>query len=134
MIENNIDHIGIAVNDLEKVKAYYLEKGYEIVDTIYDETQLATLCLLHKNNENNIELIYTDNPKSPVYNLCKNNEEKEYHVCYQVSSISDSLSHLKSLGYKQISNVAYAKLLKGNICFLYSKDKTLIELVEVNNE
>ena len=44
-------------------------------------------CTSSKRGAEYIELIYTNNKESSVYNLCKNNYKKQYHVCYIVKSL-----------------------------------------------
>lgn len=128
---NKIHHIGIATNDLTKLKEEYLKQNYIYVDEVYDKFQKATLCLLKRGAEY-IELIYTNNKESSVYNLCKNNYKKQYHVCYIVKSLKEEISKLKREGCILIQDICYAELLKSNICFLYTKDRKVIELVEDN--
>ena len=135
MINDKIHHFGMAVNDLEKSKYKYLSQGYNIICSGYDEVQLSWICLLdNKENKKTLELVYSNNCKSPVFNLCVNNKEKIYHICYKVSSISASIEKFKKLGFLKITNINYAKILNGNICFFYSKDRELIELLEVKYE
>ena len=128
---NKIHHIGIATNDLTKLKEEYLKQNYIYVDEVYDKFQKATLCLLKRGAEY-IELIYTNNKESSVYNLCKNNYKKQYHVCYIVKSLKEEISKLNREGCILIQDICYAELLKSNICFLYTKDRKVIELVEDN--
>lgn len=126
-----INHIGIAVHNYENAKAKYLDKGYKILKESYDKYFLVNLCLMVKDNEK-IELVYTDNENSSVINMCKNNEEKIYHICYEVKSIEEEIKKLKDENFIQSSEVVYSTLLNGKVCFLYSREKGLIELVEVN--
>ena len=131
MIDEKVHHFGVAVNDLEKIKSKYLSNGYDIVCSGYDEIQLSWICLLNNKEEKTLELVYSNNPKSPVFNLCSNNVERVYHACYQVKSIDSSVEKFNKLGFYKITTTNYAKLLKGKICFLYSKNRGLIELLEV---
>ena len=128
----DLSHIGIATNDLEKLMKEYIDNGYKVVSKVYDATQLATLVLLSKENVPNIELVYTRNELSKVYNTCKNNYRMEYHKCYKVKDLLESIKALKEKNYLQITNIEYAPLLKTKICFMYSKESGLIELEEIN--
>ena len=125
-----LNHIGIAVNNLEKNKEKYIKEGYIVLNEVYDEIFLVNLCLMKKHNEQ-IELVYTQNEKSSVYNMCKNNDEKVYHKCYEVENIEESIYKLKNNGYIMTSEIVPSKLLNGQVCFLYSKEEGLIELLEV---
>lgn len=124
-----LHHIGIATNDLETLIGEYLSRGYKLMNDTYDSTQKAKLCLLSKDGEDNIELIFTDDMTSRVFNLSQNNYKKEYHKCYQVGNIRDSVNKFKKNGFIQVSNVEKAVLLDARVCFMY-KDGELIELME----
>lgn len=128
---NKLHHIGIATNNLSKLKEEYLNQNYVCIGEVYDKIQKATLCLLKKDTEC-VELIHTNNKEAVVYNLCKSNYKKEYHVCYIVKSLNKEITKLKREGCILIKDVCYAELLKSNICFLYTKDRKVIELVEEN--
>lgn len=124
-----INHIGIATNDIEKLTKEYINDGYELVNKVYDSIQLATLCLLKKEGQVDVELVYTTDSNSKVYNLSKNNYKREYHKCYEVDNINKSIKELKKEGYIVVSNIDEAILLNGKVCFLYRRGE-LIELVE----
>lgn len=124
-----LNHVGIATNDIEKLANEYVSKGYMIVNKVFDNIQLADLYLLRKNNSVDIELVYTSNPNSKVYNLSINNYNKQYHKCYEVENIKNEIELLKKDNYTLISDINDAILLNGKVCFLY-KNGELIELVE----
>ena len=88
--------------------------------------------MLSKENVPKIELVYTRNELSKVYNTCKNNYRMEYHKCYKVKDLPASIKALKEKNYLQITNIEYAPLLKTKICFMYSRECGLIELEEIN--
>ena len=73
-----IHHVGIATNDLEGLTEEYLQNGYQIINEVYDAKQKAQLRFLSKDNHASIELIYTDDPESRVFNLSHNNYKIEY--------------------------------------------------------
>lgn len=127
---DKINHIGIAVPNMKKGKEKYIQNNYKVVKECYDEYFLTELCLLQKDHEM-IELVYTDNPNSRVYELCSKKEEIIYHKCYEVNGIDETIKKLKSEKFILISDIVYSKLLSGNVCFLYSKEYGVIELLEV---
>lgn len=125
-----IHHIGIATNSLDELTDEYLQNGYRITNEVYDSRQKAKLRLLSKDNQNNIELVYTDNPESRVFNLSYNNYKKEFHTCFEVNNISHFINVFRDEGYLPITYIEQAKLFDGKICFMY-KNGNLIELVEI---
>ena len=125
-----LNHIGIAVPDMEKSKEKYLKDGFKVLKENYDENFLTNLCLMKKDNQI-IELVYTDNINSKAYSMCQKEEETIYHKCYEVKNLEEVVKKLKDDKYIQISNIVYSNLLLGKVCFLYSKEKGLLELLEV---
>lgn len=124
-----IHHIGVATNNLDELTDEYLRDGYRITNEVYDPGQKARLRLLSKDNQNSIELIYTDNPESRVFNLSHNNYKKEYHTCFKINNLDRAIKVFKKDGYSLITNIEIAKLFNGRICFMYKSGK-LIELME----
>lgn len=125
-----LNHIGIAVTNITVSKEKYIKEGYKVIKESYDENFLTELCIMRKEDEV-IELVYTNNPKSNVYNLCSKKDETIYHECYEVDNIEETIKELKNNNYIVISNIVYSKLLLGQVCFLYSKENGIIELLEV---
>ena len=122
-----INHIGIAVPNMEISKEKYIQKGFKVIKEGYNRNFLTELCLM-QNGEKVIELVYTDNPKSIAFNLCSKNEETEYHKCYEIENIEMEIKRLKENNYILISDIVYSELLLGQVCFLYSKENGIIEL------
>lgn len=128
---NSIHHYGVAVRDMNLSIEAYISRGYRISDKIYDEQQVADLVFLQKEGAVNIELVYSDIPSSPVYTLCSSYDERKYHTCYVVSSIESAIASLRKDGYIQVTPIKHAALFSNaSVCFLYSKESGLIELLE----
>ena len=67
--------------------------------------------------------------KSPVDGYLKKVGAVPYHICYKVSDMDDALKNLRDIGFTQISLTAYSIPLDGEVCFLYSPDIGIIELI-----
>ena len=130
---NKLNHIGIAVPNMERSKEKHVKKGFKIIKESYNESFLTQLCLM-ENEKEVIELVYTNNPNSIAFNLCSKNEETIYHKCYEVENIELELKNLKDNNYIVISDIVYSELLLGQVCFLYNKEKGIIELLEKNKK
>lgn len=124
-----LHHIGIATNDLNALTDEYLSQGYRIVNDVYDPKQKASLRLLTKDGKKSIELVFSDEADSRVFNLSQKNYKKKYHECYQVNNIDNSVRELKKDGFLLITNIEEAVLLNAKVCFMY-KNRKLIELME----
>lgn len=128
---DSIHHYGIAVRDMNLSLETYILNGYRVTGRIYDEQQVADLVFLQKEGAVNIELVYSNNPTSPVYALCSSYDERKYHTCYAVSSIESVIASLRKDGYIQVTSIKHAVLFSNaSVCFLYSKETGLIELLE----
>ena len=125
-----LNHIGIAVKDMEKSKIKYINDGYEIIGESYEDYFRTQLCLMRKENET-IELVYTNDRESKLYSLCNSQEEKNYHKCYEVNDLIYEIKELRNQGYILVEDVVYSNLFSSNVCFLYNKEEGLIELLEV---
>ena len=107
---HKLNHIGIAVSDMENSKNKYIQEGYKIIKENYDENFLTDLCLMQKENEC-IELVYTNNKESTVFNLCSKNTETIYHKCYEVKDINKTILDLKNEKYILVSKIVFSKYI-----------------------
>ncbi|MBR3603636.1 MAG: VOC family protein [Elusimicrobiaceae bacterium] len=124
-------HIGIATKDLNKSIQKYINWGYQCCNQVFDSHQQADLVLLTKEGKPYIELVCAINEHSPVWKTCQTYENKEYHVCYQVKNLQTAIEQKKREKWLQVSEVVYAPLLMGYICFMYNREEGLIELYEL---
>lgn len=130
-----INHIGIAVKNIDKSVAYYIDSlNWSVVKPkVFDPIQKVSIAFL-KDKENDIlyELIEPINEKSPVAKLISKRISM-YHICYEVKNIKNSIAHLTEKGFMIISNpqkaIAFDMKL---VAFLMSNDNLIIELVEMN--
>ena len=71
-----------------------------------------------------------EDTKSPIDNVLAKNGATPYHVCYCVKNISKIVEKLREAGFIPIGAVAKSEPLEGNVCFMFSSDIGLIELIE----
>ena len=113
--------------DSNVMKQYYtmtdINKNiHDITSAVYTDVEIDDIV-------NNQYDIHSLNEKYPVE--CVRYRSK-YHVCYIVKSLKEEIRKLKHEGCILIQDICYAELLKSNICFLYTTDRKVIELVEDN--
>ena len=123
--KNEIAQLEKCLNILDSGK-----KGISDINEVYDAKQKAQLRFLSKDNHASIELIYTDDPESRVFNLSHNNYKIEYHTCFEVDNLKQFIDIFSNEGYLLITNIEKAELFDGKICFMY-KNGSLIELTEI---
>ena len=127
-----IDHLGIAVADLNKaVKQYCNHFGYslQLEEDIPDQKVKAAFLNLA---ENTIELLQPASEESPLYNFIKKRGGGLHHICYRVSDIAAELKRLKECGYLVIDNEPRPGSRNTLIAFIHPKSSggVLIELCQ----
>jgi len=79
-----INHIGVAVKDLDKAIEIYRDKlGLEFKGTEVVEEQKVKVAFF-KIGETNIELVSPISEDSPIAKYLENNREGIHHICYEV--------------------------------------------------
>ncbi|MGN0739651.1 MAG: VOC family protein [Treponema sp.] len=124
-------HIGIACYDINETAQFYLSQGYTKTETVYDPIQNVYICFLKKDSATCVELISPYNESSPICKNLQKNGVSPYHICYEVSDLEETVLELKKQKFLIVSKPAPAVAFGGSrVCFLFSKNVGLIELVE----
>jgi len=98
-----IEHIGIAVKDLEAANNTY-EKllGYEpYKQEVVDPEGVATS--FFTSGESKIELLAATNPDSPIAKFIERRGEGIHHIAFAVEDIHAEVARLKAEGFKIIN-------------------------------
>jgi methylmalonyl-CoA epimerase len=125
-----INHLGIAVKDLETSAQVYQAMGLsisEIVDVPEQKVRVAFIPI----GETTIELVQPTSEDSPVARHLEKRGEGMHHLALQVDDISAALSELASQGLQLIDKTP-RRGAEGQIAFVHPKStgRVLIELVE----
>ncbi len=131
---NHIDHIGIAVKNIEQSVAFFTSifgVPKPIISEILDQQVKATLIEI---GQTRIELLEATNDDSPVGRFISSKGEGLHHLALNVDSISDKLETLKELNIGLIDQ-SPREGLSGTIAFIHPKSVfgVLTELVESNS-
>ncbi len=126
----NIDHIGIAVRDIQSVLAFYQEAlglenlGFEVV-----EDQGVRVAFLPV-GESRFELLEPLNDDSPVAKFIARRGEGIHHICLGVDSVAESLEEMKQRGLQLIDNEPRLGAHNKQIAFIHPKTSNgvMIEL------
>ncbi|MBT9176804.1 MAG: hypothetical protein DDT20_01126 [Firmicutes bacterium] len=127
-----IDHLGVAVKNLDAVRAFYMEKlmlpceGEEIVPE--QKVRVAFLPV----GETTIELLEPTAPDSPVAKFLEQKGEGMHHVAIRVTNIEEALASLKAKGVRLIDEKPRIGAHGAKIAFVHPKEShgVLIELCE----
>lgn len=132
MLAYNLDHVGIAVRDLEAaIDGYRTRYRVEPVHREVVESQGVEEALIPLGGSF-IQLLLPLTPDSPVGRFLEKKGEGLHHLAYAVIDIEDSLDHLRSLGARLVDEVPRLGGRGARIAFVHPTDLagTLIELVE----
>ncbi|MGY5879873.1 MAG: VOC family protein [Candidatus Thorarchaeota archaeon] len=129
-----LSHVGIIVKDIaEGIKNHEALYGYkQLSDIVEDPTQKVRVVLMGYSEDDpvKLELISPMSEDSPVTELLKK-RQAIYHLCYEVPDIEEAKNKARKNGAVVITKPVEAPLFDDRkICFLYTKDHYVIELVQ----
>ena len=132
MLLTEIDHVAIAVRDLEAAIAYYRDTfGVEVEHREVVESDGVEEALL-KVAESYIQLLTPTRPDSPVAKSLETRGEGLHHIGYRVADCAAALEQVKAQGHRVIDEVPRPGSRGTTVAFVHPKTAfgTLIELVQ----
>ena len=127
-----VDHVGIAVENLEKTLAIYTEiLGLELHGTEAVEEQKVKTAFLPV-GDTEIELLASTDPEGPIAKFIAAKGQGLQHVAFRVEDIEAALAELKGKGVRLIDEKPRYGAGGARIAFLHPKatDGVLVELCE----
>ena len=130
-----IDHVGVAVKDIEAVLAFF-NRVFDVPDAeivlMEDQGVRATLIEV---GQTRLELLEPTGPESGVGRFIERRGEGLHHLAFNVTDISGKLQTLQTLGVDLIDQTP-REGLSGTIAFVHPRSVfgILTELVESNPE
>ncbi len=118
---NRVDHIGVAVEDLDaSLELYERDYGMTLVhrETIAEQGVEAALLDV---GENHIELLAATGPDTPVGKFIAKKGPGMHHVAYQVDDIEATLAALKQSGLRLIDETPRIGIRNSRVAFLHPK-------------
>lgn len=127
-------HVGVAVPDMEQAIEFYLKTfRFRVTSGPFeDPIQKVKVCFLGDagNSMTHIELISPLGSESPVTSYLTKGIGA-YHVCYEVTDITQTLQELRSQGCLVISKPVPAVAFGGRkIAWCFTPTNQLVELLE----
>ena len=127
-----IEHIGIAVKDLEKSEALFeklLGKKPYKQEEVKSEGVVTSF---FKIADQKIELLNATTPDSPIENFISKRKEGVHHIALHVHSIEEEVERLEKLGFEFISTTPKIGADNKMVVFLHPKttNGVLVELCE----
>lgn len=121
MKPTHIEHIGIAVKNLDEQIKYYEEvlglKCYNVEEVKDQKVKTAFFMV----GQTKIELLESTDPEGPIGKFLANKGEGIHHIAYAVDKIQPVLDHIASKGVQLIDKTPRKGAEGLNIAFLHPK-------------
>jgi methylmalonyl-CoA/ethylmalonyl-CoA epimerase len=127
-----IDHVGVAVSDLDAAVALYEETfGMPVAHRETVESQGVEAVLMDV-GDGHVELLRALSPDTAVGKFLEQRGEGLHHVAYAVDDIDEVLDELRSAGVELIDAEARVGIRGSRVAFLHPKatGRVLTEIVE----
>ena len=127
-----IDHVGVAVDDLDEAVALYSERlGMPVEHRETVEEQGVEVVLLGV-GEGHVELLRPLAAESPVGRFLDRNGPGLHHVAYETKDIQSALDAARAAGLRLIDEGPRTGIRNSRVAFLHTKSTggVLTELVE----
>jgi methylmalonyl-CoA/ethylmalonyl-CoA epimerase len=128
----HIEHIGIAVKNLDESIKFYEEilglKCYAVEEVTDQKVKTAFFQI----GQTKIELLESTDPEGPIGKFIDKRGEGIHHIAYAANELESSLEELKNKGIKLIDEKSRPGAEGLSIAFLHPKDThgVLTELCE----
>lgn len=129
---NKIEHIGIAVKNLEQSNELFSKlfgKDHYKVEKVESENVSTSFFML---GETKIELLEATSPDSAIAKFIEKKGEGIHHIAYDVDDMHVEMERLKSEGFELINKEPKKGADNKLICFLHPKSTNgiLVELCQ----
>ena len=128
----NVEHIGIAVKDIEASNALFSKLLNSVPYKSEFVQSEGVLTSFFRVNETKIELLEASSPESPIAKFIEKKGEGIHHIAFEVEDILAEMKRLESEGFVLLN--AEPKLGADNklVCFLHPKSSNgvLVELCQ----
>jgi methylmalonyl-CoA epimerase len=127
-----IDHIGVAVEDLEEAVALYSERFAMPVEHRETVEEQGVEAVLLGVGESHVELLRPLGADTAVARFLERNGPGLHHVAYSTEDIESALERLRAAGLKLIDERPRTGIRATRVAFLHPKSTggVLTELVE----
>jgi methylmalonyl-CoA/ethylmalonyl-CoA epimerase len=135
MNPSHIEHIGIAVSNLETAISFYERvfglKCYNIEEVPQQKVRTAFFMV----GQTKIELLESTDPEGPIGKFIEKKGEGIHHIAFAVEKIEDQLAHAEKMGIMLIDRTPRKGAEGLDIAFLHPKSTSgvLIEICENKN-
>ncbi|MGX8797030.1 methylmalonyl-CoA epimerase [Fusibacter sp. JL298sf-3] len=127
-----VDHIGIAVKNLEETLSFYQDVlGLDLQGTEVVEEQKVKVAFLPV-GDTEIELLESTSEDGPIAKFIEKNGEGVQHIAFKVDDIEEAIAYMQSKGMRMIDEKPRYGAGGAKIAFVHPKSshRVLVELSE----
>ena len=130
-----IDHVAIAVRDIEEAAEFFRKLGLEVAGTEVVEEQKTKVAFIHV-GEVRIELVQPTEEDSPVGKFLAKKGEGIHHIALGTDDIASDLTRLSDQGVRLIDTQPRTGAHGAKIAFVHPKSAhgVLLELCERSDQ
>lgn len=127
-----IEHIGIAVKDLEKSNSLFASLFGAAHYKLEEVASEGVITSFFKAGPNKIELLQATNAESPIAKFIEKKGEGIHHIAFAVSNIYTEIKRLQEEGFMVLNDVPKKGADNKLVAFLHPKSTNgvLIELCQ----
>lgn len=129
-----LDHIGVAVESLEKSLAFYQLLGLEVLKTETVPTEAVNVAFLNT-GECHLELLEPTSEESPIAQFLRKRGPGIHHICLKVTDLESLLLRLDTAGVQLIDKAPRLGANQKRVAFVHPRATggVLLELSEDSN-
>jgi methylmalonyl-CoA/ethylmalonyl-CoA epimerase len=129
-----IDHIGVAVKDIEKGIAHWRDVfGYrQATEVVINTRQQVKVVFMEKADSLTVKIISPSDDKSPLHKFLAKGEGV-HHLCFKSDNLDNQLVELKAKGLRVIAPPQPGEAFDNeNIAFVFGKMGLNIEVIDTD--
>lgn len=126
-----IDHIGIAVPELDAAVQQYKDLGFDF-DHIEEVPEQKVRTAFFELGESHVELLEATDPSSPIAKFLDKRGPGIHHMCVEVDDIDAALADYKAKGVRLVNETPFIGAGGHRVAFIHPKatQGVLLELLE----
>lgn len=127
-----IEHIGVAVKDLDKAEGVYTRLLGEAPYKREEVESEGVITSFFRSGPNKIELLESTRPDGPIAKAIEKRGEGIHHVAFEVADIRAEMERLRAEGFTVLNEEPKRGADNKLVCFVHPKDTNgvLVELCQ----
>jgi len=127
-----IDHLGIAVRNLDEAMARYTALCGRGPDHLEEVAPQKVKVAMFEVGESRVELLMATAPDSPIAKFIDRRGEGMHHICFKVANLEEALARMSAAGMEIIAGAGGEGAGGNRVAFLHPKSLmgVMVELVE----